>query len=217
MSAATSSPSSTVVEGELALEPGCRRCRDRGLDDAVRRADGRAELEIVEVVERVEDAEDVHPVHRDVAELVDGVVGVVGVTDGVGAAEEHLEGHVGHRSRISGAAPTGTRAGSAADVEGRAAPVLEGVAPGEGALRGATARCPWRASRGATGARRATSCPSEQPRARAPPWRRPRPPSPGPLEAGAGCRLPGESGDARRDAARGARTEWPLTTRSPSS
>ena len=87
-----------VVGGELALVRvgDVPRVRDGRLDDAARRADGvDAQLEVVDVVEAVEDAEDVHAVpHGHLTELVHGVVGVVGVADGVGAAQQHLEGHV---------------------------------------------------------------------------------------------------------------------------
>ena len=38
-----------------------------------------------------------HLLLRHLAELVHHIVGVVGVADGVGAAQQHLEGHVGHQ------------------------------------------------------------------------------------------------------------------------
>ena len=122
-----------VVERELGLRRvgDVARVRDRRLDDAARAADGvAAQLQVVEVVERVEDAEDVHPLFDgDVAELVDGVVGVVGVADGVGAAQQHLERHVGHqRAHLLEPLPRALAQEAQRDVEGGAAPVLERVA-----------------------------------------------------------------------------------------
>mmetsp|Transcript_25141 Transcript_25141/g.42062 ORF Transcript_25141/g.42062 Transcript_25141/m.42062 type:complete len:238 (-) Transcript_25141:1913-2626(-) len=71
---------------------------DGGLDHApglVHRLD--AELEVLDVVERVKHAEDVDAaVLRLLHKRLHRVVGVGGVAHRVGAAQEHLERHVGH-------------------------------------------------------------------------------------------------------------------------
>jgi len=87
---------------------------------------GDAELHVLDVVERVEDAEDVDARGGGLrAEALDHVVGVVGVADGVGAAQEHLERHVGHRlAQALKAAPRALVQEAHRHVEGGAAPHL---------------------------------------------------------------------------------------------
>mmetsp|Transcript_10221 Transcript_10221/g.30179 ORF Transcript_10221/g.30179 Transcript_10221/m.30179 type:complete len:842 (-) Transcript_10221:1449-3974(-) len=133
-----------VVQGVLALGRVAEvaRVAHGRLDDAARGADGLdAELHVVDVVERVEDAEHIHAVlHRELAELVHHVVGVGGVAHGVGAAQQHLEGHV-RRGRAQGAeAVPGVLAEEAhGHVEGGAAPHLQGEGVAQRRVRGGRA------------------------------------------------------------------------------
>ena len=86
-----------------------------------------AELDVVDVVEGVEDAEDVHACALGLLDkLVHHVVGVGSVPDGVGAAEEHLEGHVGDLlAQELEALPWALLEEAQGDVEGGAAPHLQ--------------------------------------------------------------------------------------------
>ena len=110
--------------------------REGALDETARRQSSiDAELHVLEVVERVEDAEDVDATVLGLgAKLVDDVIGVRGVTDGVGAAEEHLEGDVWHLlAQLLEALPRALVEEAHRDVKGGAAPhlhresLLEGV------------------------------------------------------------------------------------------
>ena len=92
-------------------------------------ADGlHGDLHVRQVVQRVEDAENVHPAVGGVLdETGDDVVGIVRVTDGVGAAEEHLEKDVRHlRAELAEAFPRALVEESHRGVEGRAAPHFQG-------------------------------------------------------------------------------------------
>lgn len=66
--------------------------------------------------------------HRQIAELVDDVVRVICVADSVGAAQQHLKGNVRNLiSHLLQALPRAFVKEAQADVEGRAAPVLQRV------------------------------------------------------------------------------------------
>ena len=96
-----------------------------------------AEEQVVAVVERVEHAEDVDAGRvRLPGELADHIVRVRGVPHGVGAAEEHLQGHIGHGRAQQLEAPPGALVQEAQrDVERGPAPDLEGGRRGEGVRR----------------------------------------------------------------------------------
>ena len=114
---------------------------DGALDDAaglLHRLD--AHLELVDVVERVEDAEHVDAALLGLlAEVLDGVVRQRLVGDAVGAAQQHLEGDVGHGfPQLAQAVPRVLVQEAHGHVEGGAAPALErvGAGVGDGGLLG---------------------------------------------------------------------------------
>ena len=102
---------------------------DGRLANGVRVLDGfHRHPEVRQVVERVEDAEDIHAGGGGVLdEPGDHVVGVVGVTDGVRAAEEHLEADVGDgRAKLAQPFPRVFGQEPHGGVEGGAAPHFQG-------------------------------------------------------------------------------------------
>ena len=84
--------------------------------------------QIGRVVQRIEDAENIHARLGGVLhESGDDVVGIVGVPDRIGAAEEHLETHIGNAgAQLTKPFPRILVEEAHGGVEGRAAPHFEG-------------------------------------------------------------------------------------------
>mmetsp|Transcript_42058 Transcript_42058/g.80439 ORF Transcript_42058/g.80439 Transcript_42058/m.80439 type:complete len:782 (-) Transcript_42058:261-2606(-) len=92
------------------------------------------ELEILHVVQRVKHTEDVDAAVLSLLDkLLDDVVRVGGVAHGVGAAQQHLEGHVGHLgAQLVQALPGALVQEAHAHVKGGPAPHLHGEGVVEG-------------------------------------------------------------------------------------